>query len=123
MYIKIPQVDTNDLVAIWENIDESTRVKVFDWDTAAEYIKRYNVKEAWAGLVEDWTSTGGKILENGFPYLDDFPYLGSLWATPCLIYDNFVVECWVYGDEKDWNEDTLWPDTALQILGEADEIN
>ena len=32
--------------------------KVFDWHRAVELIKTHNIKEAYAGLEEDWHWTG-----------------------------------------------------------------
>jgi len=60
--------------------------KVFDWDKAATMIREYGVKEASAGLSEDWEWTGGKILSDGkpVPRNETYTFLASNWATPAI---------------------------------------
>lgn len=101
---------------------------VFDWDKAARIIKEKGIKDAMAGLSGDFPCTGGTILENGEPVMDDYTYLASTWATPVLSYQDDedeknvdgVVEfpCFVMEHETEWNEKTKWPESALRILKE-----
>lgn len=90
---------------------------VFDWDKAAQLIKDSGCKEASAGLGDDWEWTGGMIYENGKPNLDDFTYLSSTWATPEIELDGDVQDCYKMQSEvPDWDYDTKWPQSALDIL-------
>jgi hypothetical protein len=87
--------------------------KVFDWNKAAALIRILEIKEAWAGLSEDWAFTGGQIFKDGKPYTEDYTYLASTWATPVLITAlGTVVECWCWDYECDWGAHTKWPEIA-----------
>lgn len=95
------------------------RVKVFDWDKAAQRIKETKCKSASAGLSGDWEYTGGSIFENGKPVNeeDTYVYLSSTWATPELDLDGYIEDCWIYQDESPgWGSKTYWPESALKIL-------
>ena len=90
--------------------------KVFDWDKAAELIIKYDLTDADAGLKEDWCFTGGNILTDGNLNINSYTYLASTWATPVLWTDDAIYECWVWEDETDWDRDTKWPQSAIEIL-------
>ena len=92
------------------------RLKVFDWDKAAKLIVKYNLTDADAGLKEDWTFTGGNILTDGNLNINSYTYLASTWATPVLWTEEEIYECWTLGDETDWDSDTKWPQSAIEIL-------
>lgn len=105
-------------------IGEANRGKepmVFDWDKAARLIKKNNAKSASAGLESDWEYTGGSIFEDGKPDLKSYTYLASTWATPQLILDDGeYIECFRMKSEvPDWDENTKWPQSALDILRES----
>ena len=90
---------------------------VFDWDKAAKLIKESGLKNASAGLRRDWEYTGGEIFTDGQPNLDDYTYLASTWATPELMIDGEVVECYrMQSETPGWDSDTKWPESALAIL-------
>ncbi len=90
---------------------------VFDWNTAAKLIKERNPQKASAGLRSDWEWTGGDIYKDGQPCLDDYTFLSSTWATPEIEIDGEVIACWIYQKDSDnWNSDTKWPESALNIL-------
>lgn len=90
---------------------------VFDWVRAAQIIKAYKPKEASAGLEEDWEWTSGRIFVDEKPYTDDYTYLASTWATPQLLLDGKLFDCYVMKNEvPDWNAYTQWPQIALDIL-------
>jgi hypothetical protein len=90
---------------------------VFDWDKAAQIIKERGAQSASAGLAGDWEYTGGDILTDGKPNMEDYTYLSSTWATPQLNIDGDVIDCWVYQDDKpEWDCDTKWPESAVEIL-------
>lgn len=92
--------------------------KVFDWHRAVELIKFYDIKEAYAGLQEDWYWTGGLILYDGKPFKNDYTFLASTWATPVLVDENDTVyRCWCWEDECNWDQDTKWPRSALVLMG------
>lgn len=95
--------------------------KVFDWNKAAELIKQFQPDSAEAGLIEDWNWTGGAIYKGGkpVPAKETYTYLASTWATPVLITDNGSEhDCWKWESEvPDWNAETYWPESALDILG------
>ena len=90
---------------------------VFDWDKAARLIKERKPECASAGLRNDWEWTGGTIYEDGQPVMDDYTYLSSTWAVPELNMDGEIVECFRMEHEvPEWNSDTKWPKSALDIL-------
>lgn len=91
-------------------------LKVFDWDKAATLIVEHKVEAAEAGLAGDWDYTGGEILADGAPVMDASTYLASLWATPTLRFDDGrEFDCFTT-ERDDWDSDTKWPQSALDIL-------
>ena len=92
--------------------------KVFDWNKCARIIKEKEVTQASAGLIEDWFWTGDEIYIDDKPNLECHPYLASTWATPTLVIndDEEEIECYVMASETEWNSDTVWPTSALEIL-------
>lgn len=90
---------------------------IFDWDKAAKLIRERKPQRASAGLRGDWEYTGGIIFEDGKPVMDYYTYLASTWATPELIMDGDIVECYRMNHEvPGWNHATKWPKSALDIL-------
>ena len=77
------------------------RPKVFDWDKAARLIRERKPFEASAGLAGDWEWTGGIIWRDSKPVPAEktYTYLGSVWATPELEMDGYVIDCWKWEDE------------------------
>ena len=100
--------------------NENSQTKVFDWHKAVRIIKKHNIKNASAGLAEDWDYTGGTILKNGNPIFDGdtYTYLSSVWATPVLLIEGTYdgIECWCWDDQCDWDAKTYWPRTALWLM-------
>ncbi len=88
---------------------------VFDWEKAARLIKERNPKWAGAGLRDDWEWTGGTIYQDGKPVYE-YTYLASTWAVPELDMDGEIIPCFRMKSETEWNYDTKWPQTALDIL-------
>ncbi len=97
--------------------------RVFDWDKAAEILKERNPEYAMAGLFEDWGWTCGEIWSGGEPVLeeDTYTYLSSNWATPMLYMDGEYIECWLFGQDTEYDADTYWPESALEILRQQEE--
>lgn len=92
-------------------------VMVFDWDKAAEIIKKRKPTYAAAGLRQDWENTGGLIYKQGQPIFDKYTYLASTWAFPELEIDGETIACYrIMNDFSDWNAKTKWPKSALTIL-------
>ena len=89
---------------------------VFDWDKAARLIKENQPKEAAAGLKNDWVWTGGVIYCDGKPITDSYTYLASTHAIPELIMDGVYCDCYLSMNETEWDSETKWPQTALDIL-------
>ena len=90
---------------------------VFDWDKAARLIKEKGAQEASAGLFGDWEWTGGDILTEGKPNLDDYTFLASTWATPELEIDGEKIPCFIYqNDNCKWDSGTKWPESSLKLL-------
>lgn len=90
---------------------------VFDWDKAAQIIKERGAQNASAGLAGDWGMTGGEILTDGEPNMEDYTYLASTWATPQLKVDGVLMDCWKYAKDTDgWDAKTKWPKSSLKIL-------
>ena len=97
--------------------------KVFDWCKAAKIIKSNNPDEVWAGLKGDFENTSGLIYSEG-KIIDSYQigmYLASTWATPViqlLINDEeYEFPCYIMESETTWNEHTVWPDEAKDIIG------
>ena len=45
----------------------------------------------------------------------------SFWATPVIVIptdddEDNIIPCWCYETECEWDADTKWPDSALQIF-------
>lgn len=103
-------------------INRGNPMKIFDWHKAVELIKEYSIVNAAAGLLEDWSWTGGSILNNGKPVDadDTYVYLGSTWATPVLEDSDTgdLYECWLMEDQTDWDSGTFWPESALEMLND-----
>jgi hypothetical protein len=91
-------------------------MRVFDWDKAAETIKKLRPSVAAAGLQGDWEYTGGEIFRDGKINRKSYTYLASTWAIPELCIDGVFIECWRWMDETKWNEYTKWPKSAVKIL-------
>jgi hypothetical protein len=95
------------------------QLKVFDWDRAAQIIRRAGATEASAGLSGDWEYTGGRIFADGKPIPQDetYVYLASTWATPELEVNGETHDCWRYESETDgWDAHTYWPESARALL-------
>jgi hypothetical protein len=94
-------------------------LKVFDWHKAAQIIKENNIKNASAGLQDDWEFTGGDILIDGEIPSEQHTYLASTWATPELQYEDEVIPCYIIANAQwDWGAETFWPESAQKILKE-----
>lgn len=92
---------------------------VFDWFRAVELINQYQPKLAEAGLKDDFEYTGGDIFTNGeiVDQDDTYTYLASTWATPQLVLDGEVFDCYKMQSEvPDWGSDTYWPEEAKTLL-------
>jgi hypothetical protein len=92
---------------------------VFDWHKAAKLIRDKKPKLAMAGLRDDWEWTGGPIFTEGqpVPRENTYTYLRSTWAVPELNLDGEIIECFVMSSERpEWNANTYWPQSALDIL-------
>jgi hypothetical protein len=99
--------------------DAGNKIKVFDWDKAAQIIKERKAADASAGLSMDWEWTGGVIFRDGKPMPKEktYVYLASLWATPELEIDSEIIDCWKWQeDTPGWGANTYWPASALKIL-------
>jgi hypothetical protein len=119
--ITLPQMrkeDMDTLMAISRRFAaEGNKLRVFDWDRAAQLIRKRKPNKAYAGLGLDWEYTGGLIFSQGEPVKNSYTYLSSNWAIPELDMDNEIIECWKYENETDgWDSDTKWPESALKIL-------
>ena len=73
--------------------------KMLDFDKALEIIKENEGKEIRIGLAEDWYYTSGKVEADGRISYDEYESGGSLclvsrWATPVVVVDDEVIECW-----------------------------
>lgn len=110
-------VDNQKLPWVYSKGEEQN---VFDWTRAAEIIKDRDIKNASAGLAEDWDMTNGQILVNGKPKGKNKSniFLGSTWATPVLVIGDEIIPCYrLESDTPGWNSITHWPEEALAILG------
>lgn len=131
--LPIPKVlnsGLKDEMDFYEYVDEQKKknkgkeMMVFDWDKAARIIKEVQPKCAIAGLREDYGFTSGTIYDknDGIIMNYDDCYLSSIWAIPDLIlcdefHNSITIPCYRYQSEvPDWNEKTLWPDSARKIL-------
>ena len=102
--------------------NQGNESRIFDWERAASLIRKRKPRIAEAGLDEDWSCTSGAIWEDGKPIRDENCYLKSVWATPVLYLDVEKIPCWrMTSQAPEWDECTLWPDSALNILKDGDE--
>ena len=95
------------------------KFKVFDWNMAARLIKELNPLYAFAGLLEDFNYTGGLIYANGQTIYDNKCWLSSNWATPILLTDRTLHNCYIEQEENILDPKLLWPTEALEILKEV----
>ena len=100
-------------------MSQGNELMVFDWDKAAKLIVEKRPCVASAGLRDDWEWTGGVIYSDGKPDKESYTYLASKWAVPELIMDGEVTPCYVMESQTEWNAETKWPKSALEILEEA----
>lgn len=102
--------------------NQGNESRIFDWERAARLIRKHKPRIALAGLDEDWSYTSGTIWEDGNPIRDNYCYLKSVCATPVLYLDAERIPCWRMASQApEWDECTLWPDSALNILKDGDE--
>ena len=93
-------------------------LKVFDWNKAARLIKESSCQYASAGLQDDWGCTGGDIFIDSKPIMDGGCYLASTWAIPEIDIDGEIQDCYKMQSETDkWDSQTIWPKSALKIIG------
>lgn len=95
--------------------------KVFDWEKAAQLIKKHKPEKAIAGLESDFEWTGDTIYEDGKIKKDSSPYLSSNWANPLLVLDGDEFECYATESQLkkrglQWDSGTVWPKSSLDIL-------
>lgn len=89
-------------------------MKVFDYEKAARLIREHQSEYATAYLAEDGGETYGVIYKDGKAVLDSDAFLRSTWATPVIIIDFEVIECWKKVEGNDYPID--WTPEALAIL-------
>lgn len=90
---------------------------VFDWARAARLIAERKPLSASAGLSGDWDHTADEIYYDGAPVTGGNTYLASKWATPMLEMDGDLCDCFVMESDTTWDEATVWPPEALEIIG------
>lgn len=90
-----------------------TRVMVFDWQKAERLLDERGWPDAEAGLLGDWSHTGGTIVDQGRRYHGSYTYLASIRCQPALRIGHEDIPCWVWQDECDhgWGHDSKWPQT------------
>ena len=101
--------------------NRNKEMMVFDWEKAAELIKKHKSAYVEAGLQGDLEWTGGIIYENGKTVKNSYTYLSSTWAIPVVILEGEEIPCFAMESElakrkRKWNCDTKWPKSALSIL-------
>lgn len=105
--------------------------KLFDWKKCIDLICEKNIQNAKFGLSEDWVMTSATGLKDGRPFngLDGSligTYLGSWWATPCIIDIDTLKEypCFKEIDEKSFSIEHMkaaedwWPHEAAEYFAE-----
>lgn len=100
-----------------EALKKGVASKVFDWDKAVDIIIQYNVKDAIAGLSEDWEWTAGNILSDGEIPEDSYTFLKSNWATPTIKINNGdgfwkEIPCYISSTDTEYDSKTYWPDSV-----------
>lgn len=108
------------MIAMLGMANRGNEPRVFDWYKAAEIIRDRQPDMAVAGLMEDMGCTADIIWDDDKPVNGGYTYLSSVWATPVIVLDNeIMIECWKFQSEvPEWNEYTVWPDSALAIVGD-----
>jgi hypothetical protein len=93
------------------------KLRVFNWNRAAEILMQRVPDEADAGLSGDLFWTSDTIWQEGGPRTECSTYLASIHATPVLVIDGEEIPCWILAeDSPGWNAETKWPDSALDIV-------
>lgn len=104
--------------------NRGNELMVFDWHKAAEICKRAAAKgkNVEAYLYSDREFTGGCILLDKEPYMDDYTYLASTWAEPMIQVDGQAPKkCYLMQSETPgWDAHTKWPDSALAIFNKQE---
>lgn len=105
---------------------EGREAKVFDWDYAATLLRLFasdGIKDVEVCLLQDEGNTYAYAIEDKKININKgYAYLSSVWATPGMIiyYDDgheVTVPCFKMQHEvPNWDCDTWWPDSALDIL-------
>jgi hypothetical protein len=105
------------------NRGESNRDKpymIFDWVKAATIIVDKDIKNAVAGLNEDFEWSADQILKDGKPESDGYSYLSSTWAKPILVDADTGEEhdcyCMEDNNPRNYKADSKWDSEALEIL-------
>lgn len=80
-------------------VSSGAKSRVFDWDAAADYMKKRNIQNARAGLQSDLEWTGGTILIDGKIPEESTTYLSSVWAIPVLVIDDEEIPFWRWREE------------------------
>ena len=92
---------------------------VFDWDKAANLIKKRKAKRAYAGLEGDWKDTFGIIWDSSSGGIVDNArmFLASTWAKPSIELESNTYPCFrMKSETPGWDELTVWPDSARAII-------
>lgn len=96
-----------------EALGKKLRTMVFDWTKATKILEERGWPDAEAGLMSDWSCTGGTIVQDKEKVNDSYTYLASFWATPAILIDSEYIPCWSYiEDTPGWDEKTKWPNNA-----------
>ena len=107
--------------------------KVFDWDYAATMLRMFasdGITDVEVCILEDRGHTCEYAIENKRINPDSgCAFLASIWGTPGMIvyYEDgseVTIPCFKMASEvPDWNEDTWWPDSAVNILKGKKEVS
>ncbi len=120
----------NTLKAYMKKLDavkNGATMMFFDWNKAATIIKERQPVRARAGLTGDFEWTGNVIYQDGNPRLVDedgdqpYTFLGSCWAVPLLILEDYKgdedeFECFTTDNEREYTTGTYWPKEAIALL-------
>ena len=90
-------MDTDTMTGFMRAQAAGDSFKVLDVKRALEYCKPGNVVEI--GLAEDWGWTSGTVYEGDSFVEDPYFFAGSNWATPVVVVNGEVIECWKLSEE------------------------
>ena len=127
------KIKNNSMTEIFSRSDvaQSDYFKLFDWKKCIDLLIENDIQNAKFGLFEDWELTCATGFKDGKPHngsdeSEMGTFLGSWWATPCIIDvdTNDAYMCFKKISEKKFAErhifesEDWWPQYAAEYYAD-----